>query len=266
MQRWIGQQIKLVKRQAGMSEKGSKDSATAAKAAYLEKLGLGAKAKEVASGAGKKRPWHLDHMVAGDIFKGTFTHPNFARGSAADLVLKVASPTGGTWSSVRGDFEGEFKIEQDFPIIFEPGEARDEAIVTYIFQKFNPMWRRFSEPMPSAEEMETIKLPSLQLFFEYVAEVKGFPSEEEYKQNTADPEKGMTKAEFLKYTKGEDPEYLESSFPNVFTGRRIRIGDGDLQLDGDFQAEIDGLVNGFTYVQGEGGGQFTLKLAQRAGK
>lgn len=262
MQKWIGQQLRLYNRQAGNRERDTQDQMAARKAAYLAKLGLGAKAQEVKE-ATKKRPWHIDHMVAGDVFQGTIEHPDIARGDKIDLTLTVASPTGGTWVSNKGQFEGDFEIEQDFAIEFEKGQARDETMAAYIFNKFNMGWRDFGGPMPKSEDLEHLSLRGLRMFFYQVAEVDGFPEESVFKENAADPEKGMTIAEFVKYIKDDDPNYLESTFPNVYTGRRVRIGNEDLLLDGDFQVEADGVIYGYAYVDGKPGGAFSLELAKK---
>jgi len=261
MQRWISQQVRLVRRQAGVREQDTADKMAARKAAYLAKLGLGDKAKEVKEA--KPRPWHLDHMVEGDVFKGTFQHPTINLGSAVDVLLTVTSPTTGTWKSVKGDFEADVQIDQDFPIAHEKGEARNEAMAAYIFNKFNAGWRSFGKPMPSAEELEYLSLGGMRMFFKQVAEVDNFPEEADFNEGAADPEKGMTKAEFLKYILDEDPEYLEGSFPNVFTGRRVRVGDEDLLLDGDFQPEAPGWIFGYAYIEGKGGGSFNLELVKK---
>merc|ERR1712014_119934 len=96
-------------------------------------------------------------------------------------------------------------------------------------------------------------------------EVEGYPSQEEYEQNCADPPKGMTRTEFFNFLNDQDPEYLGQTFPTVYNGRRLQIYDQKLYFDGDFQ-EIrsetagDGLILGFVSLDDVGGGTFKLKL------
>jgi len=258
LQQWVRQQLRVLNREAGKREKDTTDKENARKAAYLARLGLGEKANKALA---KKKPWHLSHLVEGDVLGGSFEHPAIAGGAKVDLRLTVTSSAGGTWVSTKRGFESEFELQQDFPIVWEKGEARDESMVTYIFNKYNAGWRNLQEPMPDATSLEHLSLQGLRMFFGDVAQVEGFPDEAEWKGAVADPDKGMTKAEFVKYIKDEDDNYLESAFPNVYTGRRVRFSGEELMLDGDFQASANGKVLGYTFFKGEAGGTFALSLA-----
>merc|ERR1711994_872245 len=104
-------------------------------------------------------------------------------------------------------------------------------------------WRRFDVPVPT--EMEYLSLEGLGLFFLVVAEVEGFPEETEFQKSVADPAKGMTKAEFESFVLDEDPEYLDTTWKAVYTGRRLNVIGQSMQLDGDFQDGAKGRIFGF---------------------
>ncbi|CAE7380246.1 unnamed protein product [Symbiodinium pilosum] len=255
MQKYIGQQLRLVKRQ----EAGGFSNPTERKQLYLKKLGLDKKAEELDQK--KLRPaWHLPHIVAGDKFVGNFQHPDLFRGEQVDLKFTATSDTEAQIFSKRGDIDDIVNFKQDFPIAFEPGEQKDQDMTAYTFHKFNEQWRDFKQPLPTDEECQHISLPMLQLFFKQVAGVEDFPSEGEYAENCADATKGMTREEFLKYLREESPDYLEKSFPGVFTGRRFQFSDGRLAFDGDFQIQGDNLIYGFVTLAGAPGGTFSLEL------
>jgi len=256
MQRWIGQQVKLARREEGIRQDDDADKAAARKAAYLQRLGLGDKIQA----AGSKPAWHLDHIKAGDRFEGYFSHPDLSRGDRLDLTFVATSDTEGTWSSEKAGFEQDVTIRQDFAITFDQGPERDMDLTSYIFHKFNMQWRDFDGPYPSADDLEYLSLKGTQLWFKYVAEVDGFPSEEDYRASCADPDKGMTKEEFLQFIKEDDPEYIDNTFLNVFTGRRINLFDSDLLLDGDFQKEAINHIYGYASYEGKPGGLFELIL------
>merc|ERR1712048_1317287 len=131
----------------------------------------------------------------------------------------------------------------------------------YIFSKYNPKWRNFDEDVPSDEELQYLPLAGLRLFFRLVAKVDDFPSESDFNAACADPSKGMTLDEFLKFTVGEDPSYLENGWKEVYTGRRIQFGDDDIQFDGNFIQDCPGAIFGFVAVKGTPGGIFEMDLS-----
>jgi len=262
MQRWILQQLRLEKRQ----QAGGVTPSLAKKQAYLRSLGLNDKAD--ALGKGLDGPaWHLPHMVAGDIFEGNFEHPDLKAGQSLDLTLTVTSPEEGVLVSRRMDLEKTVYLSQDFPIPHDPGPDRTEAMVRWIFHKYNPVWRSFDETPPQDEDMQHVPLRLLQLFFEQATEAEGFPSQQEFNENCADPEKGMTRAEFLNFLNGEDPTYLDQVFPAVYNGRRLQIYDQNLFFDGDFQeirteTACENLILGFVSLDDKSGGTFKLELTR----
>jgi len=113
--------------------------------------------------------------------------------------------------------------------------------------------------MPTKEDVEYLDLPGMQLWFCQVASVDGYPSEEEYKAGCTDPSKGMSIDDFVKFV-SEDPTYLDVTFPSFYTGRRIRIFDSRLELDGDFSEKTQGNIIGFATYRGAPGGEFLLTL------
>eukprot|EP00930_Biecheleria_cincta_P021202 TRINITY_DN15773_c0_g1_i1.p1 TRINITY_DN15773_c0_g1~~TRINITY_DN15773_c0_g1_i1.p1 ORF type:complete len:309 (+),score=60.37 TRINITY_DN15773_c0_g1_i1:42-968(+) len=262
LQKWVLQQLRLEKRQLA----GGISSTVAKKQAYLRSLGLYDKAE--ALGKSLEAPaWHLPHMVPGDVFEGNFEHPRLKAAQSLDLSLTVTTPEEGVLESRRGDFQKTVYLSQDFPIPHDPGPEKDEAMVRWIFHKYNPVWRSFDETPPQDEDMQHIPFRMLQLFFQQATEVEGFPSQQEFNDNCADPEKGMTRAEFLSYLNNDDAEYLGKTFPTVYTGRRLQIYDQNLFFDGDFQvprSETAGenLILGFVSFDDVGGGTFKLELTK----
>lgn len=261
VQRWVEQQKRLFTRESGMREKESEEDALKRKAAKLMRLGLRDKAEQLLKAGSEPKPaWHIPHMVEGDVFKGTIEHPDFNRGEQTDIELKITSATEGVLTSTKANFEERVQIKQDFAIPFEKGQERQDAMMAYAFNKFNMDWRRFDVPVPT--EMEYLSLAGLRLFFFQVAEVEGFPSEEEFQKSVADPAKGMTKAEFKSFVLDEDPEYLEKGFKAIFTGRRLNVIGQQMTLDGDFQDEARGCIFGFGTFNDNGGGQFNIRYVQ----
>jgi len=253
MQKFIRQQVRLWKRQRGLPED---DSEVKKKNAYLAKLGLASKIVD----ASTIPPWHLNHLAPGDVYEGGFEHPEMNDGDRMDLTFTVNSPTEGTIESDKGNFEEKVSIKQDFSITFGKGEARARDQTAYIFCKFNPGWRDFGSPMPPDEEcFKHINHKMLQLWFQQATQVEGFPSEAEFRENAADPDKGMTMEEFLAYTTSDDSEYIDKTFKGIFTGRRIQFAEEDLKFDGDF-AEAKGNLVGFVSASGREGGTFDLEL------
>lgn len=262
MQKWILQALRLEKRQ----QAGGVTPSLAKKQAYLRSLGLHEKADALSESI-EGPAWHIGHMVAGDVFEGNFEHPDLKAGESLDLTLTVTSEEEGVLESRRGDFRKTVYLSQDFPIPHDPGPEQDEAMVRWIFHKYNPVWRSFDETPPQDEDMQNVPLRMLQLFFEQATEVEGFPSQEEFNEKSADPEKGMTRTEFLNFLNDEDPQYLGQTFPSVYNGRRLQIYDQNLFFDGDFQVprkEVAGqnLILGFVSLDDKGGGTFKLELTR----
>lgn len=255
MQRFIKQQLKLVYRQTGGQTGGGGDDER--KWETLKRLGLADKIK-------KPRPWHLDHLKPGDIYRGWFEHPGVNKGDRVKIELVVSDDDVkvGTWKSEDGmSLKPEsVKISQDFPVETEKGMQRNKDIAAYLFHKFNMKWRDFRNPLPSGEELEHIDLRGLRIFFDQVAQVE-YPSEEEFNEVCSDPSKGMHMSEFLDWIMADQPDYLEETVIGFYTGRRFRVTDGDLQLDGDFQDDVPGLIAGYAEFQGAGEGLFVLQLA-----
>ncbi|CAE7495179.1 unnamed protein product [Symbiodinium microadriaticum] len=258
MQKWMGQQLRLVKRQ----EAGGFSNPTERKQLYLKKLGLENKADEIEQKK-QRPPWHLPHIVAGDKFIGNIQHPGLFRGEQLDLKFTATSDSEAQIFSKRGDIDDIVTFNQDYPIAYESGEQKDQDMTAYAFHKFNEQWRDFKQPMPKEEDCQHMSLPMLQQFFKQVATVEGFPSEGEFAENCADASKGMTREEFLKYLRAESPDYLEKGFKGIFTGRRIQFTDGKLAFDGDFQTIGDNLIYGFVTLGGEPGGTFSLELVKK---
>lgn len=256
MQRWIRQQVTVLKREEGVRQDANTAAAAEKKAAYLRKLGLADKVKAATAIA----PWDIGHVAPGDVFQGFFEHPDINGGDRMDISFEVTSDSEGSWSSERAGFDADVTIRQDFPLTFEQGPERDLDLASYIFHKFNMKWRDFEGPYPTTDELEYLQLPGMQLYFKFVAEVDGFPDEGTFRESCADPDKGMTKAEFLDFIKSDDPEYIEKTFMNIFTGRRIKIEDGELTLDGDFQKEALNHIFGYVSFEGRPGGTFELVL------
>jgi hypothetical protein len=261
LQRWVNQQKRLFTRESGMREKETEEDALKRKANKLMRLGLKDKAEAVLRQMSEPMPaWHIPHMVEGDVFKGTIEHPAFNRGESTDFMLKMTSATEGLLESTKASFEERVQIKQDFAIPFEKGQERQDAMMSYAFNKFNMNWRRFDVPVPT--DMEYLSLDGLRLFFFQVAEVEGFPSESEFQKSVADPAKGMTKAEFKSFVLDEDPEYLEKGFKAIYTGRRVNVIGERMQLDGDFQEDAKGCIFGFGTFDEKDGGQFNIRYVQ----
>jgi len=244
MQRWIQQQRQLVARQTKSDLQRR----------FLEKRGLGDKLKA----AQAAKPWHWNHLKPGDVFRGWFEHPDFEGGRRINVELTVTAEGEGKWVAQALEYEGQLQINQDHWISTEAGEQRDNDIAAYVFSKFNMKWRDFDQGYPTAEEVERIGLEGLRMFFKQTSEVE-YPEEDEFNKVAADPAKGMTKEEFIKWIKGDNPEYLDVSLPTVFTGRRVRFQDDDVVLDGDFQ-DTGGMILGYTEYAGTTGGLFSLRL------
>lgn len=250
MQRYITQQEKSELRQ-GTGSGDVSDRAAKKKAAYLAKLGIKPKERDA---------WDCEHMKAGDNFAGFVEHPDFGR---VDLTVNVNSYDEVTWSSKKGEFEETATMRQDHPIGGKSNpEQRKYDIAAYIFSKFNFRWRDFENMPPiTIEDVEHIDLPGLQLWFELVASVKGYPAEEEFKAACTDPSKGMSREDFVKFT-DEDPTYLDVTLPTHYTGRKIKIFDSELELDGDFSSKARGFIFGYATYKGKPGGEFTLSLVK----
>jgi|Transcript_34164 hypothetical protein len=267
MQRWIKQQTVVVKREMGVRGDSDTEKAQERKAAYLKKLGLGNK---IAGALGPKPAWHLEHVRAGDVLEGFFSHPDIDGGDRLDLSFTATSDTAGTWSSEKGGFENDVEIRQDFPIAFEAGPQQDMDMTSYIFNKFNMKWRDFEKsPYPTADELEHISLKGMQMWFKQVAEVEGFPDEETFASSCADASKGMSKEEFLDFIRADDPDYIKNTFANVFTGRRMNLvdaGEGQLVFDGDFTKEAENHIFGYVTFAGRPGGTFELILRKEQAK
>lgn len=237
---------------AGFAETSAKGEAK--RAAYLAKLGIKPK---------KPKKWDVEHMGPGDTFGGYVEHPDFGR---IDIKLEVDAEGAAKWSSAKGNFENDpVEVLQDHSIADEQDqEERKKDIAAYVFSKFNFAWRDYAingAPMPTKEDVEYLDLPGMQLWFCQVASVDGYPSEEEYKAGCTDPSKGMSLDDFVKFV-SEDPTYLDVTFPSFYTGRRIRIFDSRLELDGDFSEKTQGNIIGFASYRGAPGGEFLLTLAQ----
>ncbi|CAL1133062.1 unnamed protein product [Cladocopium goreaui] len=258
LQTWMRQQLRLVKRQ----EAGGFSNTVDRKKLYLQKLGLDKKAEELDQKQFRP-PWHLKHVVAGDKFVGTFQHPDLYRGEVLDLTFEASSDTEANIFSKRGDLDDTVTLQQDYPIAFESGEQKDNDMAAYTFHKFNAKWRDFDGPMPSEDDCQYLTLPMLQKFFNQAAGVEGFPTADEFAENCADSSKGMTKEEFLAYLRAESPDYLEKSFPGIYTGRRLRFTDGKLIFDGDYQEIGDNLIYGFISFDGKPGGTFSMELTKK---
>lgn len=250
LDRFLGQVEKLQARAKGGADG---DLARAKKLAYLAKLGIQKK---------ESGPWDAEHMKAGDKFGGYVEHPKLGK---IDIKLVVDSYDKVTWSSVKGEFDRTAKMAQDHPIALE-GDLRKMDQAAYIFSKFNMRWRDFKGPMVTKEDVEHIDLKGLQFWFELVASVKDYPSEEEFTAACTDPSKGMSREDFIKFT-AEDPTYLDVTMPTWRnTIRRIRMFDSDLELDGDFMEKARGTIAGFASWQGfedfDNSGTFELKLLE----
>jgi len=180
-----------------------------------------------------------------------------------DLKFEATSDTEANIFSKRGDLDDVVTLQQDYPIAFESGEQKDNDMAAYTFHKFNAKWRDFDNPMPSEEDCQYLTLPMLQLWFSQTAGVENFPTADEFAENCADSSKGMTKEEFLAYLRAESQDYLEKSFPAIFTGRRIRFTDGKLIFDGDMQEIGDNLIYGFVSFDGKPGGTFSMELVKK---
>jgi len=236
---------------AGVAETSEKGEAK--RAAYLAKLGIKPK---------KPKKWDVEHMAPGDKYGGYAEHPDFGR---IDLKVTIDAAGVATWSSSKGNFADEVvEVVQDHSIADEQDqEQRKKDIAAYVFSKFNFAWRDYAinnAPMPTKEDVEYLDLPGMQLWFLQVASVEGYPSEEEYKAGCTDPSKGMSIDDFVKFV-SEDPTYLDVTFPSFYTGRRIRIFDSKLQLDGDFSEKTQGNIIGFANYRGAPGGEFLLTLS-----
>jgi len=234
---------------ADNTEKGD-----AKRAAYLAKLGIKPK---------KPKKWDVDHMAPGDRFGGYVEHPDFGK---IDIKLQINAEGVATWSSSKGNFEDDVvEILQDHSVAdVQDQEQRKKDIAAYVFSKFNFAWREYAindGPRPTKEDVQYLDLPGMQLWFCQVASVDNYPPEEEYKAGCTDPSKGMSIDDFVKFV-NEDPTYLDVTFPSFFTGRRIRIFDSRLELDGDFSEKTQGNIIGFANYRGAPGGEFVLTLAQ----
>lgn len=253
VQRFVSQSARLWKRQRNLP---TDDKMEKKKAAYLAKLGLAGRVKD----KNAEPAWHLEHMSEGEVFEGYFSHPDVYTGRA-ELTLTVTSPKQGSLQSNKAEIDFDADIRQDFPIAHEVGsEARNRDMAAYIFSKFNSQWRSFEEAYPLAEDLQYLSLVGLRTFFKQVAKVEDYPPESEFNDSCADPSKGMTLDEFLKYTLSEDPAYIEQSFPAVYTGRRVQFEGDSLMFDGDFVKDCEGAIFGYVSYKGKAGGVFELQL------
>mmetsp|Transcript_51829 Transcript_51829/g.168453 ORF Transcript_51829/g.168453 Transcript_51829/m.168453 type:complete len:322 (+) Transcript_51829:50-1015(+) len=252
-ERAVSAQLKYWRRQRKIPES---DAAAAAKKKYLVSLGLGAKMQDNTG----RPPWHLTSMVAGQQYFGLLAHPIVTQGNQVDLSLSVNSPTEGELDAKAGQFN-DVKIMQDFPIAFE-GEQRTKDQVAYIFCKYNMKWRDFDGDLPKEEEMQYLSFQGLQLWFAQAVGVPDYPPQEEFDKSCADPSKGMSKEEFMKYTLDDNPTYIEQTFKRIYTNRRVQLIEGDLILDGDFSEDAPGAIFGLAYLKGDQGkpGNFALTL------
>jgi len=240
-----------------------------AKVAKLRSLGLFEKADELEANilAKRKVAWHLNHPAVGEVWEGYLDHPDLQGGARVDiaLVLDQTDPSKAMMSSVAGGFEGPVDVQPDFPISADYPQ-RLEDMTAYMFMKMNPIWRDFEQAVPSDEDCSRLPLFALRAFFAQVSVDNDvvYPSVEEFDKVCAEPAKGMSREEFVKWVLADDPNYMESAFPKVDTGRRIQISEEDFVLDGDFQEEAPGYIVGFVDFQGNPGGEkgkFILKLA-----
>ncbi|CAE8594897.1 unnamed protein product [Polarella glacialis] len=255
LQKWVGQQLKLEKRQsAGASGTGVSVS-DEKRNAYLAKLGLANKiAPKVEEGA-----WHLNHIAPGDVLEGWFEHPSSGR---VDLTYTAETETRGVMTSTRGTFESEATLEQDFPIAYEEGEQQDQDMTAYVFMKFNELWRNFDAPMPDESVYDRLSFKGIQTFVNQVTEVPNYPTDDDYQKACAEPDQGMTKSEFLTFLRAEDQQWLSSSFKGVFTGRRLRIKSSLFDMEGDFMNDLP-MIFGFGVLEGKPGGSWKLELKRR---
>lgn len=249
LQKFVQLQVKLSQRQAGIRQQS-------AARARLAKLGLLDKIKSVNTGL-----WHDGHPAVGDVFTGFWSHPEDSDDMEIRNPVEITITGEGEakWKEVE-DF-GTAKFQSDFSI----KDDRDRAM--YVFNKFNPVWRDFTKPPPVGEELEHISLDGLRIYFSQVAKVQGFPSEDDFKKNCADPSKGMTMDEFITWLAADDPAYLSRTFSDVYTGRRIRFETKDvgkyIVMDGDFQNDAEGIIIGYMELDGDKGGTFNLKLSAK---
>lgn len=245
MQRFVKLNLKVTKRQVGTRQR---DAAMA----RLAKLGLADKI-QVSSGI-----WHDKHPAVGDVYSGYYTHPDDSDDMEVRTPVEITITGEGTADWKENEDFGKATFQSDFAII----DDRDRAM--YLFNKFNLQWRDFSKPVPTPEELEYVSLSGLRKFFEQVASVQGFPSEEEFSGACADPSKGMTLDEFLAWLAADDPAYLSKTFKDIYTGRRIRFETEEtgryIVLDGDFQNDVDGVIIGYMELEGKTGGSFNVKL------
>lgn len=253
IERYIGQQVAI----EGRWTTATTGRDIAKKKRKLEKLGLFERAKMLDKI--QLRPWHIEHLAAGDVLEGVIQHDSLTKGQRVKFLMNITSPTTGVWDIPETDLAGNVKIEQDFSIESIPGERRNRDMAAWLMQKYNSKWRDFEGPLPSSADLERINLQDLRLFFKDAAQVDDFPSEEEYGSNCANPEKGMTLDEFLKYVLSDRDDYLASIFPTLYWGRRLKISDGSLTLEGDFQEKVIGIIVGFSIYEGKTG-TFYLRL------
>jgi hypothetical protein len=246
--KYVSAAEKLLFREEGTGE--ISQSGKAKKLAYLAKLGITPK---------KEAAWDISHMKAGDQFAGFVEHPEMGR---LDVKVEVKSQTEAYWYSRNKEFEGAATIVQDHPFAAE-GPQRKLDIAGYIFSKFNMRWRNFEEPAPSFDDVQYLDLEGLQFFFKLCASVENYPPQDMFNEACADPSKGMTREEFVAFTDDpRQPEYLDEVLPTFYTGRRIKIFDSQLELEGDFSTNARGYILGFVSYLEEDGGKFQLTLAK----
>mmetsp|Transcript_355 Transcript_355/g.1223 ORF Transcript_355/g.1223 Transcript_355/m.1223 type:complete len:329 (-) Transcript_355:58-1044(-) len=245
IRRWNARQLKLETRQ-GATQKAQR---------FLKLRGISLQRS--------RKPWHIDHVKQGDVFKGYFQHPRFENDERVEVVVKVIADDEGEWEADRVGFRGPVTIKADFPIhTDEQGEADPLDVAAWLFQRYNKRWRKFSEGAPEPEELSRMNLENLRFFFEKVAQTENFPDESIYQKACSDPEKGMTTEEFIAWLAQDDPDWMMNVFEEVKTARKIRIYDEDLMLDGDMIDGVDGLILGYAWYNDRPEGNFVLRLQE----
>eukprot|EP00403_Amphidinium_massartii_P039746 CAMPEP_0178451958 /NCGR_PEP_ID=MMETSP0689_2-20121128/43973_1 /TAXON_ID=160604 /ORGANISM="Amphidinium massartii, Strain CS-259" /LENGTH=331 /DNA_ID=CAMNT_0020077601 /DNA_START=110 /DNA_END=1105 /DNA_ORIENTATION=- len=247
IRRWNARQLKLETRQAA-SQKAKR---------YLQMRGITLDRS--------KKAWHLEHPRQGDIYTGYFQHPSFEGDERVEVTVKVISDEEGEWEAERVGFRGPVEIKTDFPVrTDEAGTPESLDVASWLFQRYNKRWRKFSEGPPSEEELSRMTLDNLRFFFEKVAQTENFPDEDTYRKACADPDAGMTPEEFIAWLAQDDPSWMASAYSEVKTPRKIRIYDEDLMLDGDMIDTVPGLILGYAWYNDKPEGNFVLRLKEES--